>query len=187
MVGSGGLVVLNQRTCMVSIARFFMEFTQRESCGKCVLCREGTKQLLALLDDVIEGRADAGTLDLLEKLGRAVQVGSLCGLGKTAPNPVLVDAALLPQGVRGAHLRETMPHRTLQGAAETGDQCRTMQRLRPMHQIVPGRRHYRRKEKTSFNRSGALHQVRSLRQGLQTASRRGSLASERAYAADINN
>jgi NADH-quinone oxidoreductase subunit F len=89
MVGSGGLVVMNQRTCMVSIARFFMEFTQRESCGKCVLCREGTKQLLALLDDVIEGRADAGTLDLLEKLGRAVQVGSLCGLGKTAPNPVL--------------------------------------------------------------------------------------------------
>jgi len=89
MVGSGGLVVMNQRTCMVSIARFFMEFTQRESCGKCVLCREGTKQLLSLLDDVIEGRADAGTLDLLEKLGRAVQVGSLCGLGKTAPNPVL--------------------------------------------------------------------------------------------------
>jgi NADH-quinone oxidoreductase subunit F len=89
MVGSGGLVVLNQRTCMVSIARFFMEFTQRESCGKCVLCREGTKQLLALLDDVIEGRADTGTLALLEKLGRAVQMGSLCGLGKTAPNPVL--------------------------------------------------------------------------------------------------
>jgi NADH-quinone oxidoreductase subunit F len=89
MVGSGGLVVMNEQTCMVSIARFFMEFTQRESCGKCVLCREGTRQLLALLDDVIEGRADAGTLDLMEKLGRSVQIGSLCGLGKTAPNPVL--------------------------------------------------------------------------------------------------
>ena len=89
MVGSGGLVVMNDRTCMVSIARFFMEFTQRESCGKCVLCREGTKQLLALLDDVIEGRATAETLNLMEKLGRAVQAGSLCGLGKTAPNPVL--------------------------------------------------------------------------------------------------
>jgi NADH-quinone oxidoreductase subunit F len=89
MVGSGGLVAMNQGTCMVSIARFFMEFTQRESCGKCVLCREGTKQLLALLDDVIEGRGDAGTLVLLEKLGHAVQAGSLCGLGKTAPNPVL--------------------------------------------------------------------------------------------------
>lgn len=89
MVGSGGLVVMNERTCMVNIAHFFMEFTQRESCGKCVLCREGTKQLLVLLEDVIEGRATAETLDLMEKLGRAVQVGSLCGLGKTAPNPVL--------------------------------------------------------------------------------------------------
>ncbi|HVP64055.1 MAG TPA: NADH-ubiquinone oxidoreductase-F iron-sulfur binding region domain-containing protein, partial [candidate division Zixibacteria bacterium] len=89
MVGSGGLVVMNQRTCMVSVARFFMEFTQRESCGKCVLCREGTRQLLALLDDVIEGRADENTLKLMQTLGHAVQVGSLCGLGKTAPNPVL--------------------------------------------------------------------------------------------------
>lgn len=89
MVGSGGLVVMNQQTCMVSIARFFMDFTQRESCGKCVLCREGTRQMLALLDDIIEGRASRQTLDLLEKLARAVQKGSLCGLGKTAPNPVL--------------------------------------------------------------------------------------------------
>ncbi len=89
MIGSGGLVVMNQRTCMVSVARFFMQFTQRESCGKCVLCREGTMQLLALLDDVIEGRGTPETLPLLENLARAVQLGSLCGLGKTAPNPVL--------------------------------------------------------------------------------------------------
>jgi NADH-quinone oxidoreductase subunit F len=89
MVGSGGLVVMNHQTCIVSIARFFMDFTQRESCGKCVLCREGTKQMLVLLDDIIEGRADAETLPLLEKLAVAVQKGSLCGLGKTAPNPVL--------------------------------------------------------------------------------------------------
>ena len=89
MVGSGGLVAMNNQTCMVSIARFFMDFTQRESCGKCVLCREGTKQLLALLDDIIEGRATGETLELMEKLAGAVQKGSLCGLGKTAPNPVL--------------------------------------------------------------------------------------------------
>jgi NADH-quinone oxidoreductase subunit F len=89
MVGSGGLVAMNQKTCMVSIARFFMDFTQRESCGKCVLCREGTRQMLALLDDIIEGRATPQTLPLLEKLAVAVQKGSLCGLGKTAPNPVL--------------------------------------------------------------------------------------------------
>jgi NADH-quinone oxidoreductase subunit F len=89
MVGSGGLVAMNQETCMVGIARFFMQFTQRESCGKCVLCREGTRQLLGMLDDVMEGRAEPGDLARMEELAKAVQKGSLCGLGKTAPNPVL--------------------------------------------------------------------------------------------------
>ncbi len=89
IVGSGGLVVMNNQTCMVRIAHFFMHFTQQESCGKCVPCREGTKQMLKLLDDIIEGRGTAKTLELLEATAKAVQVGSLCALGKTAPNPVL--------------------------------------------------------------------------------------------------
>ena len=89
MVGSGGLVVMNKQTCMVKIAHFFMQFTQNESCGKCVLCREGTKQMLVLLEDIMEGRATNQTLELLEKVARAVQKGSLCGLGKTAPSPIL--------------------------------------------------------------------------------------------------
>lgn len=89
MVGSGGLVVMNQQTCIVQIARFFMQFTQNESCGKCVVCREGTKQMLALLDDILEDRATLETLDLLEELAKTVQIGSLCGLGKSAPNPIL--------------------------------------------------------------------------------------------------
>ncbi|MHB8997725.1 MAG: NADH-ubiquinone oxidoreductase-F iron-sulfur binding region domain-containing protein [Armatimonadota bacterium] len=89
MVGSGGLVVMNKHTCMVGMAHYFMQFIQNESCGKCVLCREGTKQMLALLDDIINGRGEAETLELLEKLAGAVGIGSLCGLGKTAPNPVL--------------------------------------------------------------------------------------------------
>ena len=89
MVGSGGLVVMNKDTCMVKMAHFFMQFTQNESCGKCIPCREGTKQMLALLEDIIEGRATEDTLDLLEELAVSVQKGSLCGLGKTAPNPVL--------------------------------------------------------------------------------------------------
>ncbi len=89
MVGSGGLVVMNRHTCMVSVARFFMQFTQNESCGKCTPCREGTRQMLALLDDIMEGRADEGTLELLEETAKTVQKASLCGLGKTAPNPVL--------------------------------------------------------------------------------------------------
>jgi NADH-quinone oxidoreductase subunit F len=89
MVGSGGLVVMNRDTCMVQISRFFMQFTQNESCGKCVVCREGTRQMLAFLDDIIEGRGTLETISLLEDLAKAVKVGSLCGLGKTAPNPVL--------------------------------------------------------------------------------------------------
>ena len=89
MVGSGGLVVMNSSTCMVKIARFFMKFTQNESCGKCVPCREGTRQLLELLDDIIEGRGTPETLDLLEELCLNVADSSLCGLGKSAPSPVL--------------------------------------------------------------------------------------------------
>lgn len=89
MVGSGGLVVMNQDTCMVSVAKFFMQFTQNESCGKCVPCREGTKQMLAMLEDITSGNATEETLVVLEQLARSVQKASLCGLGKTAPNPVL--------------------------------------------------------------------------------------------------
>jgi len=105
MVGSGGLVVMNHDTCMVQMAKFFMEFTRNESCGKCVLCREGTRQMLALLEDITEGRGTEETLDLLEETARAVCVGSLCGLGKTAPNPVLSTLRYFRQEYL-AHVRE---------------------------------------------------------------------------------
>lgn len=89
MVGSGGLVVLNEDTCIVEIARFFMHFTQNESCGKCVPCREGTKQMLTILERIVAGKGEMEDLDTLQELGLAIKEGSLCGLGKTAPNPVL--------------------------------------------------------------------------------------------------
>ena len=89
MVGSGGLVVMNKQTCMIQIAKFFMQFTQNESCGKCVPCREGTKQLLAMLEDITAGNATMETIKNMERLAKVVQKASLCGLGKTAPNPVL--------------------------------------------------------------------------------------------------
>ncbi|HPP74605.1 MAG TPA: NADH-quinone oxidoreductase subunit NuoF [Armatimonadota bacterium] len=89
MVGSGGLVVMDEDTCMVEVARYFMQFTQKESCGKCVLCREGTKQMLALLEKIVGGEGTLEDIELLEELAVAVRDGSLCGLGKTAPNPVL--------------------------------------------------------------------------------------------------
>lgn len=89
MVGSGGLVVMNEDTCIVEVARFFMNFTQNESCGKCVPCREGTKNMLKILEKITRGEATLEDLDLLEELAISVKEGSLCGLGKTAPNPVL--------------------------------------------------------------------------------------------------
>ncbi len=89
MVGSGGLVVMNEDTCIVEVARFFMNFTQNESCGKCTPCREGTKNMLKILEKITRGEATLADLDLLEELAISVKDGSLCGLGKTAPNPVL--------------------------------------------------------------------------------------------------
>lgn len=89
MIGSGGLVVMNEKTCMVEVARFFMNFTQNESCGKCVPCREGTKRMLELLTDIIEGRGTLEHLDLIEELSRTISDTALCGLGKTACFPVI--------------------------------------------------------------------------------------------------
>lgn len=89
MVGSGGLVAMDESSCMVEIARFFMSFTQKESCGKCVLCREGTKRMLEILEKIVSGRGKVEDISLLEEVALTVRDGSLCGLGKSAPNPVL--------------------------------------------------------------------------------------------------
>ncbi|MCS7242163.1 NADH-quinone oxidoreductase subunit NuoF [Candidatus Caldatribacterium sp.] len=89
IMGSGGLIVLDEDTCIVEVARFFMSFTQSESCGKCVPCREGTKHMLNILQRIVDGKASLEDLALLEETALVVKDASLCGLGKTAPNPVL--------------------------------------------------------------------------------------------------
>ncbi|MFO8102016.1 MAG: NADH-quinone oxidoreductase subunit NuoF [Dehalococcoidia bacterium] len=90
MMGSGGMVVLDEDDCMVDVARYFLEFTQGESCGKCTLCRLGTRQMLEMLDSITKGEADSlDILDTLERLATDIKGGSLCNLGKTAPNPIL--------------------------------------------------------------------------------------------------
>jgi NADH-quinone oxidoreductase subunit F len=89
IMGSGGMVVMDEDTCMVDVARYFLSFTQDESCGKCVPCRLGTKQMLDILNDITHGRGKLEDIDLLLKLSEQVKAGSLCGLGQTAPNPVL--------------------------------------------------------------------------------------------------
>jgi len=89
MMGSGGLIVMDEDSCMVDIARFFLEFTVDESCGKCTPCRVGTKRMLELLDKIIEGNGTLEDIDKLEELANYIKSASLCGLGQTAPNPVL--------------------------------------------------------------------------------------------------
>ena len=89
IMGSGGMVVCDEDDCMVEIARYFLEFTQRESCGKCTFCRLGTRQMLEILTDFTQGKGKIEDINNLEKLGGEVKAGSLCGLGQTAPNPIL--------------------------------------------------------------------------------------------------
>lgn len=89
MIGSGGLVVMDENTCMVEVARFFMNFTQNESCGKCVPCREGTRRMLEILEDIIAGNGTVEQLELLQELGETITDTALCGLGKSAALPVL--------------------------------------------------------------------------------------------------
>lgn len=89
MMGSGGLIVLDDSDCMVDIARYFLSFTQNQSCGRCTFCRIGTTRMLQILDKICSGRGSMADLDLLEELGNSTKSGSMCGLGKSAPNPVL--------------------------------------------------------------------------------------------------
>ena len=89
MMGSGGMVVMDEETCIVDVARYFLSFTQAESCGKCVPCRIGTKQMLDILERICRGEGKPEDLDLLQELGQNIKAGSLCQLGQTAPNPVL--------------------------------------------------------------------------------------------------
>ncbi len=89
MMGSGGMVIMDETTCMVEVARYFLDFTQKESCGQCTLCKLGTKQMLNILEDIVAGKGRPEDIDTLFNIGKAVNTGSLCGLGQSAANPVL--------------------------------------------------------------------------------------------------
>ncbi len=105
IMGSGGLVVMDQEDCMVSVARYFLEFTQHESCGKCTFCRLGTKHMLDILTDITRGEGDLESLQLLKELAEDVRDGSLCNLGRTAPNPVLTTLRYFYEEYK-AHVEE---------------------------------------------------------------------------------
>jgi NADH-quinone oxidoreductase subunit F len=105
MMGSGGMVVMDEDTCMVDVARYFLDFTQKESCGKCTFCRIGTKHLLRILERITKGEGREGDLEQLETLSRDIKDGSLCGLGKTAPNPVITSLRYFRDEYE-AHIKE---------------------------------------------------------------------------------
>ena len=105
IMGSGGMIVMDETTCMVDIARFFLDFTQKESCGKCVQCRIGTKRMLEILERICTGQGQESDLELLEELAEKVRDGSLCGLGQSAPNPVLTTMRYFREEYE-AHIRD---------------------------------------------------------------------------------
>lgn len=105
IMGSGGLIVMDEDTCMVDVARFFMDFCQDESCGKCVPCRVGTKKMLDILTDICEGRGKEGDIELLDELAAVIKDSALCGLGQTAPNPVLSTIRYFKEEYE-AHIKE---------------------------------------------------------------------------------
>ena len=105
IVGSGGMIVLDEDNCMVNMAKYFIQFTQSESCGKCVPCRIGTKRLLEILERITKGKGRDGDIELLEKLSSGIKSASLCGLGQTAPNPVLSTIKYFREEYE-AHIRD---------------------------------------------------------------------------------
>lgn len=105
IMGSGGMIVIDEESCMVDVARYFLTFTESESCGKCVPCRMGTQHLLRILTDITEGRATPGQIEIMRKIGDTMKKASLCGLGQTAPNPVLTTLRYFEDEYR-AHIED---------------------------------------------------------------------------------
>ncbi len=104
-MGSGGMVVMDETTCMIDVAKFFLDFTQKESCGKCTFCRIGTKRMLEILTRITEGKGEEGDIERLEELSYQIKDNSLCGLGQTAPNPVLTTIKYFSDEYE-AHIRD---------------------------------------------------------------------------------
>lgn len=109
IMGSGGMIVMDEETCMVDVARYFLNFTQEESCGKCVPCRVGTRQMVEILTRITQGKGEEGDLEKLEDLAKTVKTASLCGLGQTAPNPVLTTLRYFRQEYEAHIKRKACP------------------------------------------------------------------------------
>jgi len=165
MMGSGGMIVLDERTCMVDLARFFLVFTSEESCGKCAPCREGTKQMLRLLTQICDGRGKPGDLELLEHLAKSVKSASLCGLGGSAPNPVLTALRYFRPEFEAHIQHKRCPAGvcrnliTLQVDAKTCVGCTRCTEVCPVHAITGERKSPHQINVNLCTRCGACRQI----------------------------
>ena len=162
MMGSGGMIVMDQDTCMVDVARYFLDFLKDESCGQCTPCREGIKQMLDVLTDICEGRGKEGDIELLEEMGSMIQKFSLCGLGTSAPNPVLTTILYFRDEYEAHIYDKKCPagvckplfHYEIDEQACTGCQVCA---LKCPQEAITGK-----KKKASHAGPGKVHQVRDL-------------------------
>ena len=169
MMGSGGLIVMDEDTCMVDIAKFFLEFTVDESCGKCTPCRIGTKRLLEMLDKITKGNGTMEDLDKLEELCHYIKANSLCAAwARPRPTRCSPPCSYFRDEYVAHIVDKKLPGRRMQGAARTmtsiADKCKGCTAVRTQ---LPGRRDQRHREAAARHRPEQVHQVRRLHGEMQ--------------------
>ena len=149
MMGSGGMIVMDEDTCMVNIARYFLRFLKDESCGKCTPCREGIAQMLHILDGIAGGSGRPGDIERLEELAALLEDTALCALGKTAANPVLSTLRYFRDEYQEHIETEALPGQAVPRAVPLQDRAGGLHRLRRVPQEVPGGSHIGREEEAA--------------------------------------
>ena len=152
---------------MVDIARFFMDFTQDESCGKCTPCRVGTRRMLEILNRICEGKGRTGDIERLEELCKKIMATSLCGLGQGAPNPVVSTLRFFRDEYEAHIYEKRCPAKVCQALIKYEIDPDDLHRLHRLRAQLPGQRHHRRAPPAAHDRPGCLHPLRHLHAGLQ--------------------
>lgn len=160
MMGSGGLIVMDEDNCMVDIAKFFLEFTVDESCGKCSPCRIGTKRMMEILEKITSGKGTLEDIDKLEELAYYIKQNSLCGLGQTAPNPVLATLKFFREEYIAHVVDKKCPAGVCKALLNYYIDADQVHRLRPVRAHLPGGRDLRRNSQAAHHRHQQVHQVR---------------------------
>ena len=165
-MGSGGMVVMDEETCMVDIARYFMDFTQDESCGKCTPCRVGTRRILDILNRICAGNGEESDIATLEKLCSQITETSLCGLGQGAPNPVVSTLKHFRDEYE-AHIQEKRcPAKVCQALIQLRSRAGCLHWLHGLCAQLPDKRHYRRTAQNALYRPRCMCSLWNLYAGL---------------------